>query len=99
MAPRPTDSACASLAKDAAVLTARAEFLYSRGDTVAAYKQCQSIMRHDPRTLECMDVLLACMVQLAKKNELFQLGHRCVPPNMLCPPSVRQIPAVWHYQS
>jgi hypothetical protein len=72
-----TDSACASLAKDAAVRTARAEFLYSRGDAVAAYKECHGIMQQDPRSVECMGVNLACMVELGKKNELFQLGHRC----------------------
>ena len=74
--PPVTDTACSSLATDAAVRTARAEFLYSRGDTVAAYKESQNIMRQDPRSVECMGVLLACMVQLGKKNELFQLGHR-----------------------
>jgi hypothetical protein len=72
-----SDSACASLAKDPAVRTARAEFLYSRGDVVAAYRECAAIMAGDARNVECMGVYLACMVELGKKNELFQLGHRC----------------------
>lgn len=44
---------------------------------MAAYKECHGIMQQDPRSVECMGVNLACMVELGKKNELFQLGHRC----------------------
>jgi anaphase-promoting complex subunit 6 len=72
------DSACSSLAQDFAVRSARAECLCRRGDPVAAYRECHSIVQQDPRALECMPVYLACMVELSKKNELFQLGHRLV---------------------
>lgn len=74
------DPACASLAEDYTVRVARADYLYGRADTVAAYRHCRSIVQDDPRALECMPVYLACMVQLGKKNELFQLGHRCAQP-------------------
>ena len=71
------DSICARLSRDAAVRTARAEYLCSQGDALAAYKQCCAILQQDPRSVECMSVYLACMVELGKKVELFQLGQRC----------------------
>ena len=70
------DPACSSLANDYTVRIARADYLYRQADTVAAYRHCRSIVQDDPRALECMPVYLACMVQLGKKNELFQLGHQ-----------------------
>ena len=71
------DAVAASLAGDAAVRTARAELLFSRGDSLAAYRECCAIVAADSRATECMNVYLACMVELGKRNELFQLGHRC----------------------
>lgn len=65
------------LSSDVSVRAARAELLLSRGDALAAYRLCTTVMRRDPLCTECMDVYLACLVELGKKNDLFQLGHRC----------------------
>lgn len=65
------------LASDVSVYAARAELLLTRGDVLAAYRLCTTIMRRDPLCTECMDVYLACLVELGKKNDLFEFGHRC----------------------
>lgn len=64
------------LASDVSVYAARAELLLTRGDALAAYRLCTTVMRRDPLCTECMDAYLACLVELGKKNDLFQLGHR-----------------------
>ena len=65
------------LASDPGVRAARAELLLGKGDTVAAFRICADAMRRDSLCTECMDVYLACLVELGKRNQLFQLGHRC----------------------
>lgn len=65
------------LASDVSVYAARAELLLTRGDALAAHRLCTTIMRRDPLCTECMDVHLACLVELGKKNDLFEFGHRC----------------------
>jgi hypothetical protein len=70
------DHPCIWLKADVHVQAARADYLLCTGNTLAAYKLCCSVFRQDRRATECLNVHLACLVELGKKNELFQLGHR-----------------------
>jgi hypothetical protein len=72
------------LAADAGVRAARAELLLGAGDTLAAFRICADAMRADALCMECMDVYLACLVELGKRNQLFQLGHRCAAAPRAC---------------
>lgn len=64
------------LSADPGVRAARAELLLGKGDTLAAFRICADAMQRDSLCTECLDVYLACLVELGKRNQLFQLGHR-----------------------
>jgi hypothetical protein len=65
-----------SLKEDVHVQAARADYMLCKGKTLDAYKLCCKVLRQEPRATECLNVYLACLVELGKKNELFQLAHR-----------------------